>query len=987
MKKSIVFVLTALFGLSLAAANITIADGAKSAYTIVIPDGSGDKYIDNYIKLGGEFIQHTVKKATGARLQIVKESAFNGKTPAIFVGNTKALKKAGFTSEKFDFWEHAIAVKNKNVYIYGRDIPSPFSNNKSHSHTMLGTLKGVTTFAEKFVNTRVMHYRKYSDSIHPGIVTYPQKKIVLSDKYFYRNRPQFMSTTGASLGLWYDIANNWVPYGGIKLNAHSHATAIPQAKYYKTNPEFFALINGKRYFCPGGRQPHYCLSNKKVQELIYQELLSRAKTGAHLVEVGASDGFKPCECKECEAWYNTKEWSEKLWCFHRDLAARLYKDSPKTKVSIMCYGNTQVLPKTFKKFPSPNVVIDVAPPAKKILERWKKFNIQGIISWTYFFGCYKANGFSPALDFDTLQKCAASLYGYNIRGIYNCGQFSAPSLEGPWYYAYGKWLGDKNIPADTLLTEYCLYTFGPKAGPAFKAFFKYLDSRLKAEKLPNPVRDDWSQLEALANLRVLTIPFWQKRYPAEAMKELDRLFFKAVALCDPKTPELAPLKIEYEYLRRAAAICNAKKVYDANPTDANFSRMLDAVAARNNFLATLPENPKRPGYIDRKKCYNWTKLTVLKDGGYMRGRFGSVFEVDAALARSARRSGEAVKVKDFKDTAWAKAESWTLRPKSRGTKEIAASFKVGFNDKGLLFKLSTIADSVADGVKIKRDGTAWYYPSFDISFFADPNGKGRHIIFNFQSVSKYDSEVHFDAAGKLKENPKWNGSWSHVSRRKGPVWEADLFIPFSDFGADIVKQKKVYMQIGYSADSQKGHYTWNQPLDGNFVSRTGLGTITLGKNQPQKVEVKEYMLSDDFGKGKRLPKYWLAYPSGKLKYHFDGKVLVFGGTNKHGYPSVKKRDPAFRFASANDKVTMTIKVSGKGNIAMGAGLYDKKKWVINRGRQGGIKLTDKPQEYSFTFGPDADFLRGVETFIPSILVRGIGEVRVYEFKVRHEKKY
>jgi len=586
-----------------------------------------------------------------------------------------------------------------------------------------------------------------------------------------------------------------------------------------------------------------------------------------------------------------------------------------------------------------------------------------------------------------LQKCAASLYGYNIRGIYNCGQFSAPSLEGPWYYAYGKWLGDKDIPADTLLTEYCLYTFGPKAGPAFKAFFKYLDSRLKVEKLPNPVNDDWSQLEAHANLRVLTIPFWQKRYPAEAMKELDRLFFKAVALCDPKNPELEPLKIEYEYLRRAAAICNAKKVYDANPNDANFSKMLDAVAARNSFLATLPESPRRPGYVNRTVCFNWASLALMKAGGYMRGRFGGIFEVDAALARSARRNAEAIKVKDFKDAAWAKAESWTLRPKNRGTKEIAASFKVGFNDKGLLFKLSTIADPVADGAKIKRDGGAWYYPSFDISFFADPNGKGRHIIFNFQSVSKYDSEVHFDAGGKLKENPKWNGSWSHVSRRKGPVWEADLFIPFSDFGADVMKQKKVYMQIGYSADSQKGHYTWNQPLDGSFVSRTGLGIITLGKNQPQKVEVKEYVLSDDFGKSKRLPKYWLAYPSGKLKYRFDGKVLVYGGTNKHVYSSVKKRDPAFRFASANDRVTMTIKVSGKGNIEMGAGLYDKKKWVINRGRQGLIKLTDKPQEYSFTFGPDADFLRGVETFLPSVGVRGIGEVRLHEFKIRHEKKY
>jgi hypothetical protein len=195
------------------------------------------------------------------------------------------------------------------------------------------------------------------------------------------------------------------------------------------------------------------------------------------------------------------------------------------------------------------------------------------------------------------------------------------------------------------------------------------------------------------------------------------------------------------------------------------------------------------------------------------------------------------------------------------------------------------------------------------------------------------------------------------------------------------------MQIGFSATSQKGHYTWNQSLDGRFVSATGLGTITLGSSAPQTVTVKEFDLSADFGKGKRLPKYWLCYPSGKLKYRFEGKTLVFGGDNKHATPSVKKRDPAFTFVSGNDRVTVTVTLSGKGGAQIGAGLYDANgKWVVNRGRPGIIKLTDEPKEYSCTFGPDADFLRGVVSFIPSVLLRGAGEVKVHSFKVRLEQK-
>ena len=51
MKKFILCLMTAFCALSLAAANITIADGKNSAYTVVLPDTSGDKYLDIYIHL------------------------------------------------------------------------------------------------------------------------------------------------------------------------------------------------------------------------------------------------------------------------------------------------------------------------------------------------------------------------------------------------------------------------------------------------------------------------------------------------------------------------------------------------------------------------------------------------------------------------------------------------------------------------------------------------------------------------------------------------------------------------------------------------------------------------------------------------------------------------------------------------------------------------------------------------------------------------
>ncbi|MBR4165106.1 MAG: DUF4838 domain-containing protein, partial [Lachnospiraceae bacterium] len=612
---------------------------------------------------------------------------------------------------------------------------------------------------------------------------------------------------------------------------------------------------------------------------------------------GQSDGFKPCECDNCKAWYGTSDWGEKLWCFHRDLAAKLHKDRPGVQLCIMCYGPTHNTPKSFKRFPSPNVIIDVAPPSIKLLNEWKQYNIQGIVSWTYFFGCYLASGFTPARSFAALNSYTKMLHGKKIRGIYNCGQFTAPSLEGPWYYAYGKWLGDQSIPAEKLLDDYCLFSFGPKAAPAFKAFFKAIDKRLELCPLPSPITEDWNDMDRAAARQVLTIPFWQKRYPEKVMKELDVLFDRAVALCDPANPDLNALKTEYEYMRLSAAVCNAKKAYDDSPSDAGLSRLLDAVSARNKFLDALPESKKRPGQVDGSCCYLFAALKLIRDGGYMRGRFGGIFEADRKLIKGARRGTAAVKVKDFADPAWNGAPVQNLRPMKNGSPELAAQFKAGFNDGGLLLKLSVPFDNGSDKVKVKRDGGAWLYPCFEIALFPAEGGPGRHYILNFDPASCYDAEVFF-RNGKKVEDPKWNGKWNYVSRRKGKVWETDLFIPFGDLGKGPGKPEKVRLQVGFSVTSAEGHYTWNQPLDGSFVSETGLGVVTLGK-VVRKVSAEEYHISEEWKpvKNGRLPKYWATAPSGKVKYRLKDGVLTVTNDNPHRNVSAWSRRPAFAPAS------------------------------------------------------------------------------------------
>ena len=75
-----------------------------------------------------------------------------------------------------------------------------------------------------------------------------------------------------------------------------------------------------------------------MRELIYQELLDHADKGYEMVQLGQSDGFRPCECAECANLYGVKDFGEKLWIMHREMAERFLKDRPGKKLCIMAYG-------------------------------------------------------------------------------------------------------------------------------------------------------------------------------------------------------------------------------------------------------------------------------------------------------------------------------------------------------------------------------------------------------------------------------------------------------------------------------------------------------------------------------------------------------------------------------------------------------------------------------------------------------------------------
>ena len=611
-------------------ADLVIAENKSSNYQIVFPDELASQHLLQYVSLGAELIRVGIKNASGADVPLVRESQKAADKPAIYVGDTKALAAAGLSAKDFAKWEHAIAVKGNDIFIYGADWPNPFKNNSSWIlYYAVGSLRASCVFAEKFLNTRVMGMTRSAQGMTDGVRTLPKETITVPEDFSYRVKPRFLSSDSDLGGMLYNVANNHLFDCGAAYDVHYHVRAIPQDKYYDKHPEYFALIKGERYkFNPTvynhGEHSQYCLSNPEVQELIYQDALARADKGYKVVEFGQADGFLGCECENCKKMYGTDDWTEKLWCLHRDLSARLKAERPDVQVAIAAYGPTRRPPKSFKKFPVP-MIIDVGGITPDLRKEWEGYNVVGMVAWIYPFGAFQASGFSPAASFAKLQKDKKFYHTTPVTTIYHCGISNASSIAGPWIYAWGRWDLDPEESVDTILHDYCLYSFGEKAAPYFEKFYKLMDSRM--EKYPNPINLDVTTFDIKDT--TLAVGIWSARYPEDVVAELTSLFEKAVSLCDEKNSMLPGLKIEFEYLRLTANVCNARKKWLETKAREDRVAIADAVEARTRFIESLPV---KDDYI-MAPGFKLVQPGLLKLGGTMYGRFRDVFEEDLEKLR------------------------------------------------------------------------------------------------------------------------------------------------------------------------------------------------------------------------------------------------------------------------------------------------------------------------------------------------------------------
>lgn len=135
---------------------------------------------------------------------------------------------------------------------------------------------------------------------------------------------------------------------------HTFYPLVPPEKHFKTHPEWYSLLDGKRKV-EGGQ---LCTTNPELRDFIVQRVREWLKEtpDATIVSVSQNDWYGACQCPNCKA-VDDAEGSPAgtMVALANYVAEKIERDYPHVAIDTLAYQYTRKAPKTIR--PRPNVIV------------------------------------------------------------------------------------------------------------------------------------------------------------------------------------------------------------------------------------------------------------------------------------------------------------------------------------------------------------------------------------------------------------------------------------------------------------------------------------------------------------------------------------------------------------------------------------------------------------------------------------------------------
>jgi len=264
------------------------------------------------------------------------------------------------------------------------------------------------------------------------------------------------------------------------IGGHSREFFYPSEKYFPANPEYFALVDGKRTkssqvcYSEYGSVPDYAAN-------VTAYLKSRPEIG--MVGLWPNDGYGFCECEKCKS----RPTTDVVLDYINRLSESVHKELPSMKMEFLSYIHYTAPPKVVR--PQPYVVPTYceywsrsqfqpitedrqdAKRLRKEITGWIGVSNQATIFSYYGDDCIKRYLYNPVMD-----VVVKDVHYYSKVGL--AGNFVLLTNPESWWsnaphvYAYTRAAWDKGITINQIEKDY----YNSLYGPASKAMHAHADA-------------------------------------------------------------------------------------------------------------------------------------------------------------------------------------------------------------------------------------------------------------------------------------------------------------------------------------------------------------------------------------------------------------------------------------------------------------------------------------------------------------------------------
>ena len=303
-----IFIFLSFFFISCNNDKILISDGVNSNFQIV---GDNQELIDS--------LNIYFKKVNGISLSQNEDNS--------------SLQKIILKKIKSDDQIVSIGIKNRNIEISGSNTEML----KFATYEFIEQVLGVSWLS-------------------PNVTHIPKKENLFIEKNFkYLHKPPVNIRTVHSR-LFYEnddfadklkVTTSAFPFYIPEAKVHTFHRFMPEEEFYESNPEYYALNNGKRL------PTQLCLTNDKVFDIVNERVegLFTKYPNYNVISVSQDDNTNYCRCDNCEAIHEEFGGPAASMINFVNRIARNFKDKT---ISTLAYQYTR---KPTKVIPDENVLI------------------------------------------------------------------------------------------------------------------------------------------------------------------------------------------------------------------------------------------------------------------------------------------------------------------------------------------------------------------------------------------------------------------------------------------------------------------------------------------------------------------------------------------------------------------------------------------------------------------------------------------------------